>query len=64
MFGTDAMITTLDSALDIDNHGIDPRQELNLISPRTGNHRLVFTVSRILNTIRRSTSGTHYPVFL
>ena len=33
MFGTDAMITTVDSALDIDNHGMDPRQERNPILP-------------------------------
>jgi hypothetical protein len=57
------MINPVDSALDIGNHGMDPRQVLNPISPGIGNHRLVFTIIRIHNTIRRPTIGTHYPVF-
>ena len=50
IFGTDAMINPVDSALDIGNHGMDQRQELDPISPVIGNHRLMFTIIRIHNT--------------
>ena len=63
MFGTDAVINSTDIALDIGNQGMDPGQEFNRISPRTGNHGLVLALSRIENTISRPTIGTYDPVF-
>jgi hypothetical protein len=57
---TDAMMHTTNIALDIGDHGMDPRQDLSLLFTRTGNDPLMTARRTIQKAITLPTVGFNH----